>query len=106
MNNTKTIYIRNSDVFYGLTKFLEIARDDHKKRNNENKRRKANEYLEFITPQRPLEPGGFNLDVPTDIDKFAEDAYMGVDDYMWETLDADAEMRGDVEKGYRLLTNI
>jgi len=104
--NTKTIYVRNFDVFSGIKHFLIIARDYHEEEGNINKQKKANEYLNFIIPQQPLESGGFELKVPADIDKFAKESSIGVDDRMWETLDTDAEMRGLVNTGEKLLTNL
>ena len=104
--STVTIYVCNFDRFYGIEQFLIIARDYWAEKNNQSKSNQANEYIEQINEQKSLEPGGFELEVPVDISKFAKESSQGVDGRLWEVLDANAEMKGDVEKGYRLLTSI
>lgn len=106
MTTKDTIYVRNFDVFNGIKRFLIIARDYWDEEGNTEKKQQAQKYLDVIIPQQPLEAQGFDLEVPKEISQFAEQSFIGVDDRMWETLDTSAEIRGDVEKGYKLLTDI
>lgn len=100
------LYIANSDQYYGILKFLELARNFWDEQGDNVKYREANKYYNTISEQRVLEPGGFEVIVPSEISPFAEESESGVDYRAWEIEELSEEEKGDVQRALRKLKNL
>ncbi len=103
----KTIQIFNSNEFFNLKQFLISVRKYYDFADNPDKKERANMYLDDIISQRPLESGGFELEVPGEISEFAKEV-MGAefDDFVWQKLNANTKRRSEIEKGYDMLAKL
>jgi hypothetical protein len=63
-------------------------------------------YLDKIIPQQPLEAQGFEIEVPSEISEFANESFIHVDDRISEQLGLTGAQKGEVDRGYELLTSI
>lgn len=100
------IYISNSEQYYGIIKFLELARKFWDEEGNEQKCAQANNYINTISEQRVFEPGAFEVTVPSEISSFAKESESGVDYMIWEVEELPPEQEGDVNRALRKLKNI
>jgi len=105
MSSSK-LYIANSEQYYGILKFLELARNFWEEQGDNVKYREANKYYDTISEQRVLKPGGFEVTVPSEISSFAKESESGVDYRAWEIEELLEEEKGDVKRALRKLKNI
>lgn len=104
MTKTQTLYINDFMSFRHIKLFLLMSKCHWDMKDNTEKKKEAEMYINTIVRQKPTKEQQFELEIPRTAYEFARITYHDFDEEIWKTIDnSDMIKRIDVDCGHESL---